>query len=77
MKWNSWSRQELKFNSKELGFRKGYQEFRKRGKNVLERNQKLSIEEQKVSGLWVRAGPGYFWGSFQLDSWVLRVLAPS
>lgn len=39
--------------------------------------RKLSIEEQKVSRLWVRAGPGYFWGSFQLISWVLRELAPN
>lgn len=36
----SWDREEQEFSRKELEPGKGYQEFRKRGKNVLEKNQK-------------------------------------
>lgn len=39
MKQDSWGGEELE-SRKELELRKGYQEFRKRGKNVLERSQK-------------------------------------
>ena len=48
MKHDSWSREELEFR-KELELRKGYQGFRKRGKNVLEKSQKTKQSGEQKS----------------------------